>query len=498
MSREPDDRPPVLPWTAPLPASPKARRATRRLRAGVWVVLIGALIATVTQFQYKTAENLRKAADAQVGEDVKVHKGAIGRWRTAVREMWEGHNIYAESGPGEARLHPNMPFTVILLTPFAYLPVWAMALSFNVLKLLVLAAAVPMAVAVANHGRRRMPDWVPAIALAVAGALIIGDIQHGNTNVFVLGAVVAQLWLYRRGRDLAAGAALALAICLKMTPALFLLYWAYQRGWKVLAGAAAGLVVFAAGIPAAALGPTRYADLTKTWLDNLIVPGLVKGAWYPIHINQSLSGVVSRYFLDGPEGDIFWNPDDYPDYASYEHRAEWITLAPLSDGQAKGVLRVGQVAIVALMAWAIGPRRLGRDDGRRMLHYGLVVLGMMLLNQRTWDHHAGLIVLAALGAAHAVAFGRVSRAARAWSLGLLAAGGATIWLCRNDVVRGVARLAGQSSDTGRHWADVLAAYGPTFWAFVMLLASCVVLSVALRKAADPFAPERQRISAGQG
>ena len=65
---------------------------------------------------------------------------------------------------------------------------------------------------------------------------VIGDLQHGNTHVLVLGAITLHLWLYRRGHDWAAGGALALAICLKMTPALFVLYWLYQRNWKLLGG----------------------------------------------------------------------------------------------------------------------------------------------------------------------------------------------------------------------------------------------------------------------
>ncbi|KKK74354.1 hypothetical protein LCGC14_2884620, partial [marine sediment metagenome] len=311
------------------------------------------MIAPVAQFQRKTLRNHRKAvqfdaknpgwtpavAEAGGPRRPKQHAGAIGRWRKAVRRFWAGENIYLAVPPGgrdpnlhprdkPVRLHPNMPFVLMLMTPFAYLSVGAMALSWSILKLVVLIVTVLMTAELVAHKDKRPADWIIALGLAWALLPLVGDVQHGNTNVFVLGAVAGHLWLFRRGRDLAAGAVLALAICLKMTPAIFVLYWLYQRNWKLLAASATGLVVFAAVIPAATVGPTHYAALMQSWLDNLIVPGLLKGAWYPVHVNQSLSGVMSRYFLDGQNGNIFWNPDD--NLYDVQDKFGWISRVLLS------------------------------------------------------------------------------------------------------------------------------------------------------------------------
>jgi len=470
------------------------------LRLVAYLAVAAALIAPVAQFQYQTSRNLRKAelsraeaARRNIESPGKTHKGAIGRWRFAVRELWDGQNIYRPDGPGKAKLHPNMPFTVMLLTPFAYLPVWAMALSFNVLKLLVLGATILMAARIAGDGGRRIADWVVMLALLWSLLLIVGDIQHGNTNVFVLGAIVLHLWLYRRGRDLAAGASLALAICLKMTPALFVLYWLYQRNWRLLAGTVAALLLFGVVVPAAALGPAHYATLTGTWLEYLIIPGLVKGAWYPIHINQSLPGVVSRYVLGGANGDIFWNPDDYPVYAQNPHEGYWIHLVVLSESAAKTLVRVGQVVVVGLMAWAIGWRKLARTDGRRGLHYGLVALGMLLLNQRTWDHHAGVTLVATVAIWQALGFGRISARARRGAFVLMIAGGLALWFSRSDMVRVMARVAGQPDRAAKVTADIVTAYGPAFFCFLAMLVAGVILAVALKKPDPPYAERRQKL-----
>ena len=507
-----------LPYETPLTDAPKKRTVQIVLRVAAYIVLVGALITPVVQFQIQTRRNLRRAMrfDSKhpgwTGQDAagrklkrpKGHKGAIGRWRKAVRPFWAGENIYrkqeelsggadAPSDPRKPRvwLHPNMPFVVILLTPFAHLSVEEMAICWSILKLIVLAASLLMVARLAGHTNRRIPDWVLALGAAWSILMMADDTLHGNTNVFVLGAVVFHLWCYRRGRDWLAGIPLALAICVKMTPAIFLLYWAYQRNWKLLAGTAVALMVFAVIIPAAAVGPDHYATLMQSWGENLILPGLIKGAWYPIHINQSISGVFSRYFLDGQNGDIFWNPDDNP--YSMQDESGWITLVALSPGTVKMLIRAAQVAVVALLGWAIGWRKLPRDDGRRMLHYGLVVIAMLLLNQRMWDHHATVLLIADVAIWEAVAFGRFSRRVRAGALGLMLATGVVLFSTKSGVVEAVGKLFGKSSDHAETLSDVVKAYGPMFYHLVLLLAAGVLLAVVLRKSDPPYAGERQKL-----
>ncbi len=498
-----------MPYGVEWPVEPAKRRRARVVRVVVYCLFAVALIAPLVQFQSGTMRRLRRAeqatraaATASPGQQAaipqavyKAHKGAIGRWRTAVWAFWEGKNIYTRvGGRHRVRLHPNMPFTVILLSPFAYLSVGTAALVFNVLKVVVVILTVLMAVRVVDHGRSRMADWVVALGLLWAVKFIISDIQHGNTNVFVLGAVVFHLWLYRRGQDLAAGASLAVAVCLKLTPVLFLAYWVYQRQWKLAAWTVVALLIFVIVVPMAAMGPIHYAALIKDWLNNLIRPGLVEGAWFPIHINQSLPGMVSRYFLAGQNGDIFWNPDDRA-YAAVEKHG-FITLLELSPATAKMLLRCLQAVIVLAAAWAVGWRKLPRDDGRRALHYGVVVLAMLMLNQRTWSHHATVILVAPLAAWYAIACGKVPRPERVLALVLLGVAEASVWLTSNEIIEGLGRLWGRTEDQAKGWSDLVEAYGPTFCAFLAMFIALIVLSVRLRRQADPYADHAVRFERG--
>jgi len=528
------------PWESLRPDQTRNPPLTRLIRVAAWGVLAAAIVITAIQFQYVTVRNLcageqydarLAAGKLKPGETPpKEHKGPIGRWRKAIRQFWAGQNIYLSPAPqsasttpataapapaappsetstgepeetGTAYLHPNMPFTVILLTPFAYMPVSGMAAVYNLLKIIVLAATVLLAVRVADHDGRRMGEPVVWVGLLWALLMIVSDLQHGNTNIFVLGAIVFHLWLYRRGKDLWAGFPLALAICLKMTPALFILYWLYQRNWKLLAGTVLALIVFAGAIPVAAsmgvaggawAGLSHYTELTGTWVNNLVLPGTLKGAWYPIHQNQSLPGVIGRYFLTGPDGNYFWGPDDNPNYINVAQG--WITLKALAPETVKMIVRIAQLAIVLLAAWAIGWRKLPRDDGRRGLHYAIVLLAMMILNQRTWDHHAAVLLMGYLAIWYAIGYGQVSRPVRMWTLVLTIAGGTLYFLTRAQMLSTFAKLAGMKKAAGP-WADRMEAYGPSLYHFLLMFAVAIILAVALKKSDDPYAQVRQTLKA---
>ena len=518
----------ALPYETFLPDDPSKRRFATVLRVVLYILFFTAMIVPIVQLESTVLRNQRRARqyntrlqenrltekDIQDGPP-KGTKGAVNRWRTAVHEFWDGKNIYlsSEQRTGQiattdepssdedsdeessVSLHPNMPFVVILLTPFSYLPMWAGGLLFTILKVLAVFVAILASVRVVNHRGMRMPEWVVGLGILWWLAGMIGDIQHANTNGFVLVAIVFHLWLYRRGKDLTAGVLLALAVCIKMTPALFVLYWIYQRNWRLLRGCLGAGLLFTVVIPAVLIGPARYSELTSTWYQNLIKPGLIKGAWYPIHINQSLPGVTSRYLLGGQSGgDINWNPDD----RSYEESGrrkghKWIAFASLDQQVVKRIIKGLQVCIVLLMGWAIGLRKLPRDDGRRSLHYAMILAAILLLNQRSWGHHAAILLPAFLGVWYAIGFGKFGKRLRLIALIMILLCGIVSWLSSGELMVLYGKLSGLPKPQAKKFADCLEGYGPKFVVFLLLFLTAVILSVGMKKSDPPYAPERQKL-----
>jgi len=508
----------ALPYETFVPENPSKRRTATVLRVVLYVLFFAAMIIPIVQLESTVLRNQRRLQEYNTRlqenrlteKDVrrgppKGTKGAVNRWGKAVRKFWDGENIYltAEQAAeplsdsnanrrSSISLHPNMPFVVILLTPFSYLPMWAGGLLFTILKVVIVFVAILAAVRVVNHRGMRMPDWIVALGVVWWLTGMTGDIQHANTNGFVLAAIVFHLWLYRRGKDLTAGVLLALAVCIKMTPALFVLYWIYQRNWKLLRGVLGAGLLFTVIIPAVLVGPARYSELTSTWYENLIKPGLVKGAWYPIHINQSISGVTSRYLLGGqPGGDINWNPDDTAYEAVKNHK--WIAFASLDPQVVKRIVQGLQVCIVLLMGWAIGLRKLSRDDGRRSLHYAMILAGILLLNQRSWGHHAAILFPAFLGVWYAVGFGRFSKRLRSVTLIMILLCGIISWLSTGELMELYGKLCGLPKAQAKLFADQLIAYGPKFVVFLLLFLTAAILAIGMKKSDPPYASTRQKL-----
>ena len=218
----------ALPYETPIPANPAKRRLVTVLRIAVYALFFATMIIPIVQLESTVLRNQRKARqyDTRLQENrltekdirkgrPKATKGAVNRWRTAVHEFWDGKNIYLsqeqnagltataetssdadEDEAGSVALHPNMPFVVILLTPFLYLPMWAGGLLFTIVKVLVVLVAILAAVRVIDHRELRMPDWIVGLGVVWWLTGMTGDIQHANTNGFVLGAIVFHLWFY--------------------------------------------------------------------------------------------------------------------------------------------------------------------------------------------------------------------------------------------------------------------------------------------------------------
>jgi len=85
------------------------------------------------------------------------------------------------------------------------------------------------------------PPWAKALVVLLSLRPIMGDLIHGNVNLFILFLIAASLFAFGRRRDLGGGLLLGLAIACKLTPALFVPYFLWKRSWKMLIGCAAGL-----------------------------------------------------------------------------------------------------------------------------------------------------------------------------------------------------------------------------------------------------------------
>jgi hypothetical protein len=421
-----------------------------RLRLG-FIGLLAAIVL-ITSIQYL-------AKVSRPGESGQQMRSAFLRWRTMVREVFDGVNVY--TGLNE---YPNPPVMAIILRPFAELPPVPGAMAWFYAKVAMAVLAVLWMFRLTSQPGAGLPDAAKAAAIVVALPALIGDLTHNNVNIFILFLLAACLELYRRRRDGAAGLVLGLAIACKVTPLLFLAYFGWKRAWTVVAGCLAGLVLWLAIVPSAVFGWRQNEQLLTDWYKLMVERPILKGEVATEHANQAMPGFVYRLFSHSPSSIEYveLGPDvRIPTPAAYHNVCDigrpgaWWVVKSFTACFALAVVLLCRVSLAERQGW------------RLAAECGLIVLGMLLLSERTWKHHAVTLVLpAAVVASVACALrpGRLRSAAIA-SL-------TTAWLLMT--VPGV---------FGAHAGELALIYGACTIAFLLLAVSLCVLLYAGRSGA---------------
>ncbi len=294
----------------------------------------------------------------------------LKRWLPYAAEIGQDDHLYEH--------HPDYlypPFFLVLLRPLTHLPVTAAAILWQFGKFvsigLIFAAIWNLAPRVGPF-----PPWAKTLTILVCLRFIVSDLRHGNVNLFIALCVVAGLWLMVIRRPFLAGACVALATCIKLTPALYAVYLLYKRRWAALAGFTLATVVFLEIAPLVLLTPRTNHALLVRWYDHVVGAFVSKGDVDSAGMNQSLVGVTNR---------LLGNSETVP----VEDRLGWVHLLPRS---IHVIQRTLALALVALLAWSCrGPTR--RDDVPTIcLEWSLVAPVCLALSGYTWTGHFCILI----------------------------------------------------------------------------------------------------------
>jgi hypothetical protein len=383
-----------------------------------------------------------------------LHGGsALVRWREQLLELEGGGNIY------ERYVYPNPPIMALLLRPFADRPPLVGALAWFYLKVGMALAALYWVFRLVQGRGAPFPPWAKALVVLLSLRPVMGDLHHGNVNLFILFLVVGGLYAFQRGRPALGGLVLALGIACKVTPALFLPYFLWKRAWRALAGCAVGLLLWVWVVPAGFLGWSENQQLLASWYDKMVEPYVVGGQVTSSHENQSLPGLAVRLLTHSPSFLIYdkAHPDAPPEML-YDN------LLALDPAAARWLVKGAGLLFVGLVVWRCRTPAAARG-WRPAAEFSVVVLGMLLFCERTWKHHCVTLMLPFAVLCYYLAVGRPGR----WLRGYLAATLALVALL----------MAATSTDLDYFWGDDAAktaqVYGAYVWGYLLLLAALAVL-----------------------
>jgi hypothetical protein len=389
------------------------------------------------------------------------NRSAFLRWRTQVHEMDEGVDVW------EKFVYPNPPIMVLLLEPFFALPPWLGSMAWFYAKVLMALASIFLTLRLVQTPDRPWPEWAKAVVVLLALRPIMGDLTHGNVNLFILLLCVAALCCFRRGWDLRAGLLLGLAITCKVTPALFVPYFLWKRSWKVLAGCGVGVVLFFWLVPGLFYGFDRNAEYLHHWFDNMIVPFTVDGVVTTQHENQSVPGLVHRLLTHSASFTTYDGPQVVAE--EFHNLVDWDPMV------ARVIVKLLMAAFAGLVIWTCRNPVDQRRSWQLGAEYALILIGMLLFSERTWKHHCVTLLVPFAVLMYCVATADMGPRLRRFVIAMLVLNGLLMASTTTGVTRDLT------------WAGKLAqVYGAYVWANLALTAAlAVVLSRRRQQRQEP-------------
>jgi alpha-1,2-mannosyltransferase len=285
----------------------------------------------------------------------------IDVYRMGGQAWLDGRPLYADGAMFETRAGLDLPFTypplaAVAFAPFALLPLSVASAAITLTTLVLLIASTVIVLT-------RLDVWPSSLlrrcwlaAAIVAPAVIYlepirANFDFGQINVVLMTLVIADC--VPRKTPWPRGMLLGLAIALKLTPAVFLLYFILRRDTRAL-------LVTAASAAAATLVGFAFAwrDSLEYWTDTVRNTDRIGTA--TLNTNQNIAAALARLGLGEGERFVLW------------------TLASF--------------AVLAVTIWAA--RRVSPASGRcphradqSMLALICVAMFGLVVSPVSWSHH---------------------------------------------------------------------------------------------------------------
>jgi alpha-1,2-mannosyltransferase len=284
----------------------------------------------------------------------------IDVYRMGGRAWLDGRPLYADGTIFRTRGGPDLPFTypplaAVAFAPFAWLSLAAASVAITLTTLVLLIASTVIVLTRLDVWPQTSvtaePAWLRRcwLAVAIVAPAVIylepirSNFDFGQINVVLMTLVIADC--VPRRTPWPRGMLLGVAIALKLTPAVFLLYFLLRRDTRTLLVTATSAVV--ATLAGFALA---WRDSMQYWTETVRNTDRIGTA--TLNTNQNIAGALARLGLGEGERFVLW------------------TLACF--------------AVLGLTVWAV--RRMLQAD-QPVLALICVAMFGLVVSPVSWSHH---------------------------------------------------------------------------------------------------------------
>ena len=310
--------------------------------------------------------------------DFDVH-WELGRRLVAHEFMYQS----VEGGDERGHDYPYPPFWALAHAPLTAIPTHVAQLL--VYPLFIVALIVLMGV-LQKLTRGHLPlsrdrlFWSAVAAVFLSSRFLIRDMPECGVNLALvaLSWLAVSLWVQRR--EILGGVCLGLAISLKCTPALFLVYFVWKRQWKMVAATTTTMTALSLS-PAIWMGPTEYVHAIGSWFGHtwpaVGEPDPSQGVLgeEPVQ-NISLRPALARYLMHLPEG-----------HRSRLKHPLYFDVFNFRPDVAGFIVKILIAALLATVAWKFRNPVGRRDDPVILWECAAISVMILLCSPITWGQH---------------------------------------------------------------------------------------------------------------
>lgn len=379
----------------------------------IWsAVVVMALVAGI-QAYHKEVKDLALANPLDIND--------FNRWLRMLPGFLHRHANFKND------LWPMPPFTIVLFSPFSLLSFPAAQFAWAFFKPVLLAIIFYSALDIVRKSGVRIAVLPMTLLLAVWFWPVIGDMQEGQVNLLMLTPMAVGLWLAQKETsktDWLAGLMLAMAVAIKVTPIIFIIYFLWRRRWRVAAAMVLGIPFWLFVPLAAFFGPAQSMLWNHQYFDIMIRPYILHGA-VKVPSGESIPSFLLRLLAHVPA------------FVAYPHghaKNYYVNLFDLSPASAQRIIRFVLVGIGCVgLVWM--RRKLPTLRCRRYaLEIGAVAAFMLWAEEWSWvPHYVTLIftLMAAAMVASDIEAPRIGRTLSVVALGLAA----VLMMLTSDVIK---------------------------------------------------------------
>jgi hypothetical protein len=357
--------------------------ATAQLSRRQWTVSIilavGLIVTIVAAFQARSRVIHRE----KTGSNRYVND--FDRWMVVVPPFLQKHAGYTSD------TFPTPPVTLAIFGPLTWFSppnaefIWALC------KYVFSVGIFLAAYRIAEQAGVKLSLTALLLIMAVWFWPALQDIQEGQTNLLML--LPLTLGLCAAQADAAVwktlgGILVGFAVCIKVTPLVFLIYFLWKRQWHTAGGIIAGLVLGLLLIPAAIFGWSQNLTWLRQWARIMIVPYL-QGGHLTYFVGQSIPVFITRLIRHVPA---------FPMHPDARHPAHYVNVINVSAPVSDLVVRVVLVGIGLTGLWWSRKRLPTLRHRRYVMEIGGVAAFMLWASPRTWVPHFVTLILTLVAA----------------------------------------------------------------------------------------------------